>query len=194
MAMNLAYPLESVAEINGVTYEIDMSFDNILRLLDLVKDKGLQDVDKINIGLEMLIGDSLDNHELKERADIFVRLFRSIVNDGKEEINDNVDLEGNPMPAMNEETKKTYDITQDASYIYASFMHTYHIDLYEQQGKLDWRKFKSLLNGLDKDSIFNRVIEIRTADYPKGKGSEKDRERLRKAKRQVALREDDENE
>lgn len=192
--MNLAYPLENTTEINGVTYEVNWSFDNILRLLDLVKDNELQDVEKVTIGLEMLIGDPLDSYELKERADIFVQLFKSIVNDGKEGTHERVDLEGNPMPTTSEATEKTYDIAQDATYIYASFMHTYHMDLYEEQGKLDWRKFKSLLNGLDKDSIFNRVIEIRTADYPKGKGSEKDREKLRKAKKQVALKEDDENE
>lgn len=192
--MNLAYPLENTTEINGVTYEINWSFDNILRLLDLIKDKDLIDKDKVSIGLEMLISDPLEEYELKERADIFMQLFKSIVNDGKEGTHERVDLEGNPMPTTSEETEKTHDIAQDATYIYASFMHTYHMDLYEQQGKLDWRKFKSLLNGLDKESIFNRVIEIRTADYPKGKGTEKDREKLRKAKKQVALKEDDENE
>src|SRR5699024_12522496 len=96
--MNLAYPLENTTEINGVTYEINWSFDNILRLLDLIKDKDLIDKDKISIGLEMLIGDPLDSYELKERADIFMQLFKSIVNDGKEGTHERVDFEGNPMP------------------------------------------------------------------------------------------------
>src|SRR5690625_3825659 len=102
-----------------------------------------------------------------------------------------VDLARNPMPKMTDDDEKAYDLVQDAEYIYASFMHTYHIDLFEQQGKLHWKKFKALLNGLGEDTIFSRIVGIRTADLPTGKGTSKERERLRKLKRKYALKEDD---
>ena len=42
--MNLAYPIDDTVEIDGKAYELDMSFDNILRLLDLIQDKTIDDV------------------------------------------------------------------------------------------------------------------------------------------------------
>src|SRR5690625_1400472 len=98
------------------------------------------------------------------------------------------------MPEMSEEDEKIFDFVQDAEFIYASFMHTYQIDLFEQQGKLHWKKFKALLNGLSEDSIFSRVVGIRTAELPTGKGMAKERERLRKLKQKFAIEEDDEDE
>lgn len=188
--MNLAYPLKETAEINGIEYDLDMSFDNILRLFDLLNDNELNDVVKVSIGLEMLIDDRLEDYTIEERANIFIELFKSVV--GKEiEESQPVDIEGNPMPTIPDDDKKAYDLVQDAEYIYASFMHNYQIDLFEQQGKLHWDKFKALLNGLSDDTIFGRVVGIRTADLPKGKGSAKERERMRKLKRKFALKEDE---
>src|SRR5699024_9743160 len=161
--MNLAYPIIDVAEIDGATYEIDMSFDNILRLFDLLKDESLHDAGKVEVGLKMLIGNDLNEYDTETRAEIFVNLFKSAIGSG-ETVKENVDLDGNPMPSPTGSNKKAYDLTQDAEYVYASFMHTYKIDLFEQQGKLHWHKFAALLNGLDEGSIFSRIVGIRTAE------------------------------
>lgn len=188
--MNLAYPIEDIAEIDGVTYELDMSYDNILRLFDLLKDDSLNDETKVNTGLKMLIDDDLMQYDIKTKAKIFTELFKSSIGIDEKE-SENVDIAGNPMPSMSESDKKTHDLVQDAEFIYASFMHTYHIDLYEQQGSMHWKKFKALLNGLDEKSIFSRIVGIRTAELPSGKGTEKERERMRRLKRKYALKEDD---
>ena len=190
--MNLAYPLDDTVVIDEKTYELDMAFDNILRLFDLIQDRTIDEITKIETGLIMLIDDSLEGYSTKEKAEIFVELFKSAIGEPKKK--PMVDLEGNPMPELSEDDKKTHDIAQDAEYIYASFMHTYQIDLFEQQGKLHWKKFKALLNGLSEDSIFSRVVGIRTAELPTGKGMQKERERLRKLKQDFALEEDDEDE
>ena len=190
--MNLAYPLDDTVEINGDKYVLNMAFDNILRLFDLLKDKEIDDVTKIETGLLMLIDDKLDDYSTEEKAEIFSQLFVHAV--GKPKKKQLVDLDGNPMPDIPEEDEKVFDFVQDAEYIYASFMHTYRIDLFEQQGKLHWKKFKALLNGLSEDSIFSRVVGIRTAELPSGKGMQKERERLRKLKQKFALEEDDEDE
>ena len=140
----------------------------------------------------MLINDTLDEYEIHEKAEIFIELFKNSIGESKEK--QLVDLDGNPMPDISEDDKKAFDLAQDAEYIYASFMHTYQIDLFEMQGKLHWKKFKALLNGLSEDSIFSRVVGIRTAELPTGKGMAKERERLRKLKQKFALEEDDEDE
>ena len=190
--MNLAYPLVDTVEINGKTYELDMSFNNILILFDLLQDKTIDDATKVKKGLFLLIEDELEEYDIEERAKIFVEIFKNAVGESKKK--QLVDLDGNPMPDINEDDKKAFDLAQDAEYIYASFMHTYGIDLFEQQGKLHWKKFKALLNGLSEDSIFSRVVGIRTAELPSGKGMQKERERLRKLKQKFALEEDDEDE
>lgn len=189
--LNLAYPIENKAIINGIEYELDMSFDNILRLFDLLEDKSLNDIEKVETGLLMLIDNKLDDYDIQEKAKIFIEIFKSAIGAEKEE--QPVDLEGNPMPVASQENKKVYDLAQDAEYIYASFMSDYNIDLFEQQGKLHWYKFKALLNGLTDKSKFMRVVDIRQAEMPKGKGMQKERERLRKLKEHYALKEDDSN-
>lgn len=189
--MNIAYPIRETAVINDTEYPLNMSFDNILRLFDLIKDQNITDKEKIKIGLLMLIEDTLEDHKLEDRANIFRELFKSVTGTREEDKQVLVDIEGNPMPDISETDEKTLDLVQDAEFIYASFMYCYQIDLFEQHGKLHWDKFKALLNGLSEDSIFGRIVGIRSAEIPTGKGTEKEQERLRKLKRRYAIKEDD---
>lgn len=185
---DLAYPLDNSIEIDGKTYELDLSFDNVLRLIDMLSDKEIDDAAQIYLGIQMFLGEELER-PIEEQADIFYKLFESTI--GKEvEENQPKDIMGNPMP-QEEEEKKTYDLKQDAEYIYASFMSDYGIDLFEQQGKLHWYKFKALLGGLTDGSKFLRVIEIRTMELPKGKGTEKDKKKIQELKEHYALKGDD---
>src|SRR5699024_4123925 len=124
----------------------------------------------------------LEDYDFQTKEQILYDLFKSTIDKDAEE-NQPVDIEGNPMPGMDEAKEKTYDLKQDAEYIYASFMSDYGIDLFEQQGKLHWDKFRALLSGLTDGSKFLRVIEIRTAELPKGKGTSNQREQMRKLKR-----------
>ena len=190
---DLAYPLDDTVEIDGKTYELNMAFDNILRLIDLLEDKEVDPITKINTGLEMLIDDTLDEYSIEKKDEIFYSLIKEIFKIDEEDIQP-TDIDGNPMPRMPEDEKKTYDLKQDAEYIYASFMSDYGIDLFEQQGKLHWYKFKALLGGLTEGSKFLRVIEIRTMELPKGKGMEKERQRIKKLKEIYKLKDQDDAE
>lgn len=181
---DLGYSLAETVEINGETYNINLTFDNVLRLMDMLNDESLDDETKLNTGIVMLIGTSL-NCDLQTKSDIFVKIFEETV--GKEKIEDTpVDIEGNPMPVQHE--REPYDLKQDAKYIYASFMQCYGMDLIEQQGKLHWEKFKALLAGLDESTIFKKIIDIRTRELPSGKGTVKEREMLKKLKEQYKLK------
>jgi len=190
---DLAYPLDDMVEIDGKTYELNMAFDNILRLIDLLEDKEIDPITKINTGLKMLIDDTLDEYSIEKKDEIFYSLIKEIFKIDEEDIQP-TDIDGNPMPKMPEDTKKTYDLKQDAEYIYASFMSDYGIDLFEMQGKLHWYKFKALLGGLTEGSKFLRVIEIRTMELPKGKGMEKERQRIKKLKEIYKLKDQDDAE
>ncbi|MEK0285915.1 bacteriophage Gp15 family protein [Caldifermentibacillus hisashii] len=176
--MDLAYPLTDTVEIDGKTYKLDLSFDNVLRLIDMLNDKQLDDITQIETGLYMLLGVELD-YPIDKKEEIFYQIFYETI--GKEvEENIPVDIGGNPMPAKKEE--KVYSIKQDAPYIYASFYQDYGIDLYEMQGKLHWEKFKALLEGLRPDTKFKEIVNIRTMELPTGKGTEKQRKHIRELK------------
>lgn len=58
---------------------------------------------------------------------------------------------------------RLFDFEQDAPYLYAAFMRDYGIDLTAESG-LHWWKFCALLEGLDRDNLFCRILEYRGAD------------------------------
>lgn len=181
--MDLAYPLTETVEIDGKTYKLNMSFDNVLRLIDMLNDKQLDDITQIETGLYMLLGVELD-YPIEKKEEIFYQIFYETI--GKEvEENIPVDLDGNPMPQQKED--QIYSIKQDAPYIYASFYQDYGIDLYEMQGKLHWEKFKALLEGLRPDTKFKEIVNIRTMELPTGKGTEKQRKRIKELKEYYRL-------
>lgn len=187
--MDLAYPLENSVEINGEEYKLDLSFDNVLRLIDMLNDKRLLPETQIKTGLKMLIGTDLPEYSLKEKEEILYQIFKETIAKDAEE-SAPVDLEGKPMPQA-EEQKRVYSIKQDAPYIYASFYQDYGIDLFEMHGKLHWEKFKALLTGLRPDTKFKEIIEIRTMELPSGKGMEKQRAKIQKLKQIYKLKEDE---
>lgn len=179
--MNIAYPLTDHVEINNVEYKIDLSFDNVLRVIDMLNDEDLNDSEQIEVGLRMLFDDNLPI-TLPEKEEVFYQIFNEVVGLGEDSQN-NFDINGDPMPDANgSDEKETYSFEKDSPYIYASFMSDYGIDLFEARGKLHWEKFKALLGGLTEGSKFLRVIEIRTMDLPTGKGNEKQRAHVKKLK------------
>lgn len=183
---NLAYPLIQTAVINGTTYQLDMSFDNILRLIDMLNDDELTDWTQVETGLQMLIGTSLEDVDPSQKVQIFQSLFLQAVQSEKEE-EQSVDIAGNPMPAVKHESKELYSLIEDAEYIYASFMQDYGIDLIELQGQLHWRKFSALLSGLRDDTKFKKVLEIRQMEIPP-KATPKEKKAILDAKRAFALK------
>lgn len=178
--------VESI-EINGEKYKVDMSFDNILNLTDMLSDKDLSDELQILLGIKMLFDEPLDM-PIAEQAKVFFEAYQALIgNDANRDLE--YDLLGNPMPRQNEEeSEQLYDLQQDAEYIYASFMQDYGIDLIEQQGELHWYKFRALLAGLSDNTKFKKVIEIRQMPLPTGKGSSKQRAEVEKLKRAYALK------
>ena len=74
-----------------------------------------------------------------------------------------LDRNGDPMPvADSEEDKlKLLDLEQDAGDIYASFRMAYGINLFEEQGRLTWKEFSALLNGLPDNTPVAKLIQIR---------------------------------
>ena len=175
--------LETELDIDGRIYPINMSFDNILTFFDIMEDTITNDHDKIISALYQLLGIHL-NLEPDELYEVFKYIVENFIN---EENNSEVpvDLEGNPMPIKKKDPVQ--DLKHDAAAIYTSFRQAYNINLFEEQGKLDWREFKALLGGLPEDTAMSKIIDIRKRPYPKGKHAAEERKRLKEAKRAYTL-------
>ncbi|MCY8408959.1 Gp15 family bacteriophage protein [Bacillus haynesii] len=171
---------ETTLNLNGKIIPLDLSFDNVLRAFELKEDKTFTMLEKIKIWAFMFAENedalmSLQGHEIIEFVD---RVFRKITGEAKTD-------------QKNEEV--VFDFHQDASYIYASFKAEYEIDLYEEQGRLNWFKFISLLNGLSDKSKIKEVVGIRAAKIPKRtQYNKEERDRLIQLKKLYALEETEE--
>lgn len=82
------------------------------------------------------------------------------------------------------------DYVEDMEYIEASFMSDYKIDL--ENTEMDWHKFNKLMNGLSNSDmgnccILNRIRNLRNFN-PMEIKDEKERDKIIKAKQQVALK------
>lgn len=161
---SLAYEFDDTIEIDGFKGSVDMSFDNILRLFDLLADTSINNVAKLDTALEMLLSASfLCDYQL--RSDIFQEILKEYI------------LKEKPTLGSNgtSENKQYYSLIEDADFIFASFMQDYGIDLFDYQGKMHWHKFKALLAGLREDTKFKKVIDIRMWEPTKDTGEEEKR-------------------
>lgn len=191
--LNIAYPLQNTVDINGKAYPVNLSFDNVLRVVDLLQDKGVDDVTRVLLSAHLFfIGN--DTTDINVMYDDLVALLHvedigelyQIVSDLlstlMQQKDDTIyDIDGNPMPSnynVGGDDGIYFDMAQDSEYIYSSFIKDYGIDLYEQQGKMHYLKFIALLNGLSDDTKLKRVIHIRQMDIPK----DKDGDNVRKLK------------
>lgn len=199
--MDLSQPLTNSITISFVNdsddlieltfTDVNFSFDNVLRFSKLMEDNSVSDNVKLYDGLSMLIGHQTVDELLTEIPHEFGNIYKELMTTIFDSLEENqlVDLNGDPMPTP--KIEKSFDIEQDAEFIYASFLYDYNIDLFEQQGKLDYRKFIALLRSLSSDSKLQKVIEIREMDIPTGKGvKSKDKDAIRKAKEFYKLREE----
>lgn len=83
---------------------------------------------------------------------------------------------------------RTFDFCEDSDYIYASFMQAYGIDLVDCQGKLHWKKFIALFQGLPEGTKIREVMRIRGMELPKPtKHNQKEIQELMELKSYYAL-------
>lgn len=160
---SLFYKLDDRYKIDGKEYNVNASFDNILRLLDLIDDKTLLPAHRVVIALKMLIDDELEGYTFEEKAKIVREIMEDYVHAEDElvkKIGPELDIMGNPMKTR--QAKSSFSFKYDAKWIYGSFWSEYQIDLFEQHGKLHWYKFKALFDCLSENSKIAQIISIRT--------------------------------
>lgn len=167
--MRLNDPLITSFIYDDQEYAINLAFDTVLDVFDVIEDKALRDYEKAEICLALLLGEQ--EYDPVQTIDLWNYIYTQFIDFGTQEKRVRYDLKGNPMP-VEEDNTKYIDLEKDAEFIYASFMQAYNMNLFEQQGKLHWHEFKALLSGLPTDSIMQRIIQIRAWKPQKGESKE----------------------
>lgn len=157
--MNPTIPFVDEITVDDVTYEINATYDNILKVLKLVEDERIHPLVRPMIGLKLLIGTDLkdSDYTFAEKVELFTQITEMYIEFEKPKL----DRRGEPMPSPKKDVNRVLDYEQDFEYIYASFMQAYGIDLIDERGKLHWNKFKALINGLPKNTKIVEIISIR---------------------------------
>ncbi|ANT40248.1 MULTISPECIES: Gp15 family bacteriophage protein [Bacillus] len=170
----------------GVAIELNLSFDNILKLMELFDDESVPGHIKPNIALNMLIVDNALLTQLSptEKETLIINVFRDKLNidllstNKKNEMTESHHEEDDDYPDI-----PVVNFTIDAERIYASFLYDYGINLFEQQGKLQWDEFLALFNNLSEKTPMRTAIYYRTCDIPKkDKYNGDERKRIKKMK------------
>lgn len=183
--MRLNSPLITSFIYKDKEYPIDLAFDNVLDVFEVLADESLRDYEKAEISLALLLGEGVG-----VSIELWNHVYESFIQfEDKEPIQ--YDRKGNPMPVVKEDVEQLYDITQDADFIYSSFQQAYGMNLFDMQGKMHWSEFRALLNGLPSETILQRIIQIRAWKPSKG-DSPKDRENMRKLQKVYALHDGEE--
>lgn len=181
--MDISRKLPNTYIIGDKVYSLNLAYNVVLKVLELMRDKGIDDLSKLSTSLFLLLGEDVSKSlSIDEMDAICEELFERFIMFGNEDEQVVRDIKGNIIPKEIIEKSKTqseeeddqplYDITKDGEYIYAGFLQAYGIDLYEVQGKLHWHKFNALLVSLPSDTKFMEVLRIRAWKPSKGDSSE----------------------
>lgn len=204
--LDLSRKLTDKLVIDDKEYALDLSFDTVLKMFEMMRDDDIPEYIKPHFAIRMLISKSLAGSTREEKAESFnndfenysieemSKVFKSVFEEhiSLSDVEDNhveYDLAGNPMKTTaSDDTKQRapYDIRYDGDYIYSSFLQAYGIDLFDVQGELHWRKFNALLSGLPEGTKLMEVIKIRKWKPQKGDSAEY-KEEMRRLQKDYAL-------
>lgn len=204
--IDLSRKLTDKLVIDDKEYALDLSFDTVLKMFEMMRDADIPEYIKPHFAIRMLISRSLagstreekaksfnndfENYSIEEMSKVFKSVFEEHIS--LSDVEDNhveYDLAGNPMKTTaSDDTKQRapYDIRYDGDYIYSSFLQAYGIDLFDVQGELHWKKFNALLSGLPEGTKFMEVIKIRKWKPQKGDSAEY-KDEMRRLQKDYAL-------
>ena len=159
--------------VNETKYEINTDFRVAIKCQEIAQDKNISDYERPLAIIYLLFGEkglrSKDRNELLEKAKKYLSCGKELEQTDEE-------------PDM--------DYVEDYDYIVASFMSDFNIDL--DVTEMHWWKFNKLMNGLSNSElgdccVLNRIRNLRNYDV-KDITDKKEREKIIKAKEQVALK------
>lgn len=183
--MRLNDPVIDSFEFEGVVYPLNLAFNRVLDVFDVLEDDVLTDFEKAYTAIVILTG--REDVSFPTYVDLWLAIKEDYIDTSQDE-EKSYDLKGNPLPKpkSDENRKLLIDFKKDAEYIFASFWQAYGINLLHEQDKLTWSEFKALLNALPDNTIMQQIIDIRQWKPQKGETSEH-KQKMRKLQRKYQL-------
>lgn len=161
------YPEE--IELDGKTVKLDLSYDRVLRALDLQDETALTPEDKLSLQCELMLA---DGERVPRDPEKQVQLLLAVF-----------DL----FPKNESSTKERYlDFKQDAAMIRSAF---FRIGVDLTRDRLHFLQFLELLTDLPTDTALMRTISIRQAPIPQVNEHNKEQvAKLLEAKQRCAIK------
>lgn len=151
----LTEPPRSRLHTNKGWLRVNPAFDIVLEIQRMYREASLTELEKAQCALQMMVLNTwnLKLYTPEEQLELLEEICKNFISTKKRP-----QLRPAPVPVL--------DFEEDGDYIYASFMQEYGIDLIDAQGKLPWRKFLYLFNGLSADTKIKQVMRIREMEVP----------------------------
>ena len=166
-------------KVNGKKYKINTDFRIAIKCNEIAENPNIKDYERAFAIIYLLFGDeALDDG--KKNQDLYIQFLKLAIKFLRC---------GNENTQSNE--KIDMDYIEDYGYIWSSFMSDYNgMDI--DKINMHWWKFNELMNGLSNSEmgnccVLNRVRNLRNFDVRTIK-DEKERQKIIKAKQQVALK------
>lgn len=166
-------------EVKGKQYKINTDFRVAIRCNQIAEDETIGDFERVLAIIETLYGDkAIDDG--KYDMEIYAKLLK---------LAQKYLACGKQLDKNNEKTDMDY--VEDYGYIWTSFMSDYNgMDI--DKINMHWWKFNDMMNGLSNSEIgnccvLNRIRNLRNYDLKQVKDL-KERQKIRKAQQQVALK------
>lgn len=146
-----------VITIDNKEYPINLSFNRVLANIELSQNEKISDEVKVKYYLMNYLKltkkelDGMGWDYLQQREiylAITMKLFSGEISATSKNTTENDD-------------KSVYSFSEDADFIFSSFLKDYKINLIEERDKLHWYEFKALFNSLSQDTKMIEVIRIR---------------------------------
>jgi hypothetical protein len=164
-------------KIDGEEIKINTDFRNVLLYFRLLKDKDLDETEKLEISINLFFS------SVPKDLETAIKYIN-------EEYIPNLPMRKARKTGQRFSEKPVFDFGQDADLIFASFWQAYKINLSKE--KMHWKIFKALFDGLGEDTALRRVMEFRRMkpnDMPKERRAE-----LMELQKDLSIKPHDDNE
>lgn len=176
--MNFFYEnLPNTVNVKGNEIEIITDFREYIRLLDMLKDPDIDEMQKYTIIQEYFLEDIVVDEDA-------VLALSSFITMGMRDVLDLEETESEEVGEQKHE-KELFSYSFDYAYILSGFLHDYGIDLMEIS-YMHWWKFRMLFDGLSENTEIKQRIMYRSIDLSTISDKE-ERKRISRIQRSIQL-------
>lgn len=163
--MNKNILLDRLPQRTNSGLKIRTDFRESIKFELLMQDNSVNDKDKIGLALNLYYYNVKEIKDIKQAVDDILWFYRC----GKDL--KNISSNEEKTSGDSNKTKQIYSYEFDDQYIYSAFMEQYKIDLNSIK-YLHWWKFRALLNSLNENVLFSKILGYREINLSKIKDKE----------------------